>query len=83
MERIFSRDKQTVLWLVTRLCDCYDNMSIESEGGGSLKDPRFLFLLHVVRRRYKEAAETSVITANREQLNRKYKPVCHLLFCMY
>uniref|UniRef100_A0A1A9UL76 Uncharacterized protein n=1 Tax=Glossina austeni TaxID=7395 RepID=A0A1A9UL76_GLOAU len=53
------------------------------EGGGSLKDPRYLFLLYVASRCHKEAAETPVIIANQEQLTRKYKPARDLLFSMY
>lgn len=53
------------------------------ETDGAPKDPKLLFRLYMARKQFKEAAKTSVIISNQEQIAGNYRSAHDLLFSMY
>lgn len=53
------------------------------EADGKPKDPKLLFRLYMARKQFREAAKTSVIISNQEQIAGNYRSAHDLLFSMY
>lgn len=53
------------------------------ETDGKPKDPKLLFRLYMARKQYREAAKTSVIISQQEQIAGNYRSAHDLLFSMY
>lgn len=53
------------------------------ETDGTSKDPKLLFRLYMARKQFREAAKTSVIISNQEQISGNYRSAHDLLFSMY
>lgn len=53
------------------------------ENDGAPKDPKLLFRLYMARKQFREAAKTSVIISNQEQIIGNYRSAHDLLFSMY
>lgn len=53
------------------------------ETDGAPKDPKLLFRLYMARKQFREAAKTSVIISNQEQIAGNYRSAHDLLFSMY
>lgn len=53
------------------------------ETDGAPKDPKMLFRLYMARKQFREAAKTSVIISNQEQIAGNYRSAHDLLFSMY
>jgi WD repeat-containing protein 19 len=53
------------------------------ESDGKPKDPKLLFRLYMARKQFREAAKTSVIISNQEQIAGNYRAAHDLLYSMY
>lgn len=53
------------------------------ETDGKPKDPKLLFRLYMARKQYREAAKTSIIISQQEQIAGNYRSAHDLLFSMY
>lgn len=53
------------------------------ESDGKPKDPKLLFRLYMARKQFREAAKTSIIISNQEQIAGNYRAAHDLLYSMY